>query len=139
MDGQDVFQLPRERVVLIRMLIEVIAGENGLLDAKSLGEVITNKGEREVVSAELAEFPVHGTGRIDAATIHPGRDATGHADTRHVLLRKPDVVGEIAAIDRQEFLDDVAPSLVNGTPCLPNVIASRLLLFHCTYASVRRT
>ena len=35
-------------------------------------------------------------------------------------------------------LDEVEPSIVNGTPCLPNVSANRPLLLHCKYRSVIR-
>jgi hypothetical protein len=103
-DGRDVLHLPRERVVGVRVLVHIAAGDDRLFHAERPAEVVSHGAEREETPAELAQFPVAPARRIESAAVGPRIDAARDARPRHVLLRKPDVVCQVAPVDCQEVL-----------------------------------
>ena len=85
------------------MQVDVVAGDQRFPDRERRAEVVAEGAERRQPAVELAELAIGVAGREDAGAIRPGRAAAGDADAGQVFLRKPDVVADAAAVDRQQL------------------------------------
>jgi hypothetical protein len=103
-DRRDVLERARETVPRARIVVEEIDREHRFVGADPLREVVADRAEQKLTAVRVAETAVPAAGRIETRVIAPAADLALDADARQVLFREPDVVRQIAAIDRDQLL-----------------------------------
>ena len=82
----------------------VVSSQQRVFDSQRLREVVAKGHKPESTPVEVTELPIVTTSGVEPQGVDPIRAPARRAHARYVLVGKPHIVGEIAAVYRQKLL-----------------------------------
>ena len=97
-------QLTREGVGRIRVLVHVVRPKQRFLGTKLSAKSRPMEASVKTLPLNSPNSRFISPGRVHSGVILPAGNFTGRGNARKILLGKPHVVGEVAAVNGEQFL-----------------------------------